>query len=596
YKYLKHPNMKSFLKYALATIAGILVLNFLGFIFFVIIVAAASGSDEPFVDDNTVLVAKFDSPILDRANDFSFSPANLMSLNIESAMGLDQVLKDLEKAKEDEDISGIFLRLTATPNSMATIEEVRDALIDFKESGKFILAHADSYSQKTYYLASVADKIYMTPTGDFSFQGLSAEVMFYKRALDKFGVDMQVVRHGTFKSAVEPYLTDKMSDANREQLTVMIGSIWNQMIGEISKSRGISVEDLQGFANNMSVTFDDQAVEKGMIDGLKYYDEVLDELKSMTETDDDDDLPAISLNKYADVSVHSKKKEDSKGRVAVIYAMGNVVTGDADEGSIGSDRIAKAIRQARKDDKVKAIVFRVNSGGGSALASEVIYREIKLASEAKPVVASLGDVAASGGYYIVCEADTIVASETTITGSIGVFGVLPNFQELMNDKIGITTGVVKTNKFSDIQSVSRPMTADERTLIQSYVDDVYTTFVSHVAEGRSMTFEEVDALGGGRIWSGSNAMENGLIDVYGGLEKSIEIAAEMAGLENYRVTSLPKLEDPFTAIMNQLMGSSIKAKIIQNELGDSYELYKKVTEISEMRGIQAVMPYTLDIH
>jgi len=585
--------MKDFLKFALATIAGILVLNFIGILFFIIFVAAASGSDEPFVDDNSVIVAKFNTPILDRANDFSFSPANLMNLSMESAMGLDQILKDLEKAKTDEDISGIFLRLSATPNSMATIEEVRDALIDFKESGKFILAHADSYTQKTYYLASVADKIYMTPTGDFAFKGLSTQVMFYKRALDKYGVDIQVVRHGTFKSAVEPFLTDKMSDANREQLTVLIGSIWDQMVDEISQARDIPVEDLQGFADNMSVAFDDQAVKKGMIDGLKYYDEVLNELKGMTETDEDDDLPAISLSKYADVG--AEKKEVSKNRVAVIYAMGNVVTGDADEGSIGSDRIAKAIRMARKDNKVKAIVFRVNSGGGSALASEVIYREVKLAAEVKPVVASLGDVAASGGYYIVCPADTIVASENTITGSIGVFGILPNFQEIMNDKIGITTGVVKTNKLSDIQSTTRPMTADERVIIQSYVDDVYTTFVNHVVEGRSMTFEEVDAIGGGRVWSGVNAMENGLIDVYGGLEKSIEIAAEMAELEDYRVTSLPKLEDPFTAIMNELMGG-VKARVIQNELGDSYELYKKAAEISEMKGIQAVMPYTLDIY
>lgn len=586
--------MKSFLKYTLATIAGILVLNFLGFLLLFIIVGAASSSDAPVVDENSVIVAKFNTPILDRTNENPFTEFNFMNFNVEGAMGLDQILKDLEKAKEDENISGIFLRLSAIPNSMATIEEVRDALISFKDSGKFVIAHADQYTQKSYYLATAADKIYLTPTGDFDFKGLRAEVMFYKRALDKYGVDMQVVRHGTFKSAVEPFLSDKMSDANREQLSVMIGSVWNQMVGEISKARNIPIEELLGYADQMAVAFDDKAVEKGMIDGLKYYDEVLDELRGLTETDEDDDVPAISLKKYADV-VLDKKKEATKNRIAVIYAMGNVVTGNADEGSIGSDRIAKAIREARKDKKVKAIVFRVNSGGGSALASEVIYREVKLAAESKPVVASLGDVAASGGYYIVCPADTIVASETTITGSIGVFGVIPNLEKLMNDKIGITTGVVKTNKYSDILSVTRPMTSDERVIMQSYVDDVYTTFVNHVAEGRSMTFEEVDAIGGGRVWSGVNAMEIGLIDLYGGLERAIEVAAEMANLEDYRVTSLPTLEDPFTTIMKQISGD-VKAKIVQKELGDSWELYKKVKEIGNMNGIQAIMPYTIDIH
>lgn len=586
--------MKSFLKYTLATIVGILVLNLLGIILILIIVAAASGSDTPVIDENSVIVANFNSPIIDRSNDNPFTMFTSRNLYMEGNMGLDQILKDIQKASVDEDISGIFLRLSAIPASMATIEEIRDALLDFKKSGKFIIAHADSYTQKTYYLASAADKIYLTPTGDFDFKGLSARVLLFKRALDKYGVDMQVVRHGTFKSAVEPFLTDKMSDANKEQLSAMIGSVWNKMVNEISLARDISVEDLNNYADGLMVAFDDKALENGMIDGLKYYDEVLDELKSLTDTDPDDDVPSISLKKYTDVPSHVKK-EATKNKIAVIYAMGNVVTGNADEGAIGSDRIAKAIRKARNDSRVKAIVFRVNSGGGSALASEIIYREIKLAAEIKPVVASLGDVAASGGYYIVCAADTIVASETTITGSIGVFGVLPNLQELMNNKIGITTGVVKTNKHSDIMSTSRPMTEDERKMIQSYVDDVYTTFVNHVAEGRSMTFEEVDNIGGGRVWSGVNAMEIGLIDLYGGLEKSIDIAADMAGLEEYRLSSLPALEDPITTLMKQFTGE-VKAKIIQNELGNSYELYKKVDEISKIKGVQAMIPYTLDIY
>ena len=587
--------MNSFLKYTLATMSGIIILNIIGMItFFIFLGIAAATTDKVSVDENSLLVAKFNKPVIDRANNNPLSQFSFGSFDLEGTLGLDQVLKDLEKAKSDENISGIFLRLSAIPASMATVEEIRDALLDFKESGKTIIAHADAYTQKTYYLATAADKIYLTPTGDFDFKGLQATVLLFKRALDKYGIDMQVIRHGAFKSAVEPFLSDEISDANREQLDVMLSSLWGKMIEEISVARGIPISELMSYADELAIAFDHQALEKNMIDGLKYYDEVLDELKELTETDEDDDIPSISLKKYADVP-EEKEKKATKNRIAVIYAMGNVVTGDAEEGTIGSDRIARAIRKARKDDKVKAIVFRVNSGGGSALASEIIHREVKLAAEVKPVVASLGDVAASGGYYIVCPADTIVASETTITGSIGVFGLLPNLQELMNDKIGITTGVVKTSKYADIMSPTRPLTADERKMIQSFMDDVYTTFVNNVAEGRSMTYEEVDAIGGGRVWSGVNAMEIGLIDLYGGLERSIEIAAEMAELESYRIRSLPVLEDPFTQLMKQFTGG-VKTRIIKKELGASYELYKKAEEISQMRGIQAIMPYTLDIH
>lgn len=577
----------------LATIAGILILNFLGLIIFIIVIAAASGSDVPIVDDNSVLVAKFNKPIIDRENENPFSQFSSGNFDFDGTMGLDQILKNIDKAKSDEDISGIFLHLSAIPSGMAAVEEIRDALIDFKESGKFIMAHSDTYTQKSYYLASVADKVYLTPTGDFGFSGLSTEITYFKRALDKYGVDVQVIRHGSFKSAVEPFLTDKMSDENREQLTVMLETIWGQMVGEISSARNIPVETLEEYADQLAVAFDDQALEKGMIDGLRYYDEVLDELREMTDTDEDDDIPSISMSKYS--KVPEKDKESAKDRVAIIYAMGAVVTGDAEEGMIGSDRIAKAIRKARKDDKIKAIVFRVNSGGGSALASEIIHREIKLAAEVKPVVASLGNVAASGGYYIVCPADTIIASETTITGSIGVFGIIPNINELMTEKIGITTGTVKTNEHSDMGTITRALTADEKSMIQGYVDDVYNTFVNNVAEGRSMTYEQVDAIGGGRVWSGASAIEIGLIDMFGGLEKSIEVAAEMADLETYRIKSLPVQEDPFTMIMKQLTGE-VKMKIIRNELGDTFNLYKKAEEIKNMEGLQAIMPYNLDIY
>ncbi len=587
--------MNNFLKYMLATMAGIFSLQIVGFLFFVIFVSIASiGGDAPKVKENSMLVAKFNLAVTDRADDNPMSQFLSGSFNTDGSMGLDQILKDIEKAKNDENISGIFMPLSTVPIGMASLKEIRDALVDFKESGKYIISHSDTYTHKSYYLASVSDSIYLTPTGNFTFMGLSGQVMFYKRAMEKYGVDMQVIRHGSFKSAVEPYLAEKMSPENRLQTIGYVSAIWNQMVSDISVARGISEEELNQYADELSVAFDEQALEKGMIDGLKYFDEILDELRVRTGVEEDDDIPQINLSKYADVPA-TKKKEVTRDKIAVIYAMGTVKSGDSGEGTIGSDRIAKAIRKARNDDKVKAIVFRVNSGGGSALASEVIYREAKLAAEAKPFVASLGNVAASGGYYIVCPADTIVASETTITGSIGVFGLLPNLKELLNDKIGITTDGVKTNKFSDMGGIFRPLDPDERAFIQSSVDDVYSDFVNRVAEGRGMTFEEVDAIGGGRVWAGKDAIEIGLVDVFGGLDKSIELAAEMAGLENYRISSRPELEDPFTTIMKELSGG-IKMKMMKKELGESYDMFKKAQEIQEMKGVQAMMPYTIQIH
>ncbi len=586
--------MKSFLKYTLATVVGILVLNIIGFIILMIFVGISTKADVPEVKENSVLVAKFNKPILDRANDNPLAQFMSGNFGMEGVTGLDQILEDLEKAKTDENIEGIFLRLTNIPAGMATVEEIRDGLLDFRESGKFIIAHADQYSQKTYYLATAADEIYLTPTGNFSFTGLHSEVTFFKRALDKLGVDMQVIRHGSYKSAVEPFMKEELSKENREQLDVMLTTLWGQMVEGISEERNIPVEDLNRYADEVMLTLDESALEKEMIDGLKYYDEILDDLRERTDTEEDDDIPSIALKKYKNVPKEDDS-EPTRNTIAVVYAMGNVVMGEAEEGTIGSDRIARAIRKAREDDKIKAIVFRVNSGGGSALASEVIYREAKLAASEKPFIASLGDVAASGGYYIVCPSDTIVASENTITGSIGVFGLIPNMQELLNDKLGITTDVVKTNTHADMGSVARALTPDERAIIQESIDDIYTTFAQRVAEGRNMTYEEVDAIGGGRVWAGQDALNVGLVDVFGGLERSIEIAAEMAELENYHIRSLPKLEDPFTTLMKELSGEA-KAKIIRKEMGDSYRYYKQWKEIREMDGVQARMPYSIYVY
>lgn len=589
--------MKNFLSSLLATIVGIILISTIMLLIFIGIVASSTSKDAPEVKENSFLIAKFSAPITDRADDNPFT--KLMSGNPygEDPMGLDQILKDLDKAEKDENITGIMLNLRGVSARMATLTEIRDAMLDFKESGKFIYAYADSYTQKSYYLASVADSIFMTPEGSFLFLGMSAEVMFYKKALEKVGVEMQVIRHGSYKGAVEPFLREDLSKENREQIESYMGAIWDKYMADVSEARNIPLEKLHQYADDIVAMDPVKLKETGLIDGLIYYDEMLSLMKTKMGVEEKDDLEAISLKKYKSVQL-KEKKEYSRDKIAVIYAMGSVVDGEAGEGSIGSARIARAIRAARRDESVKAIVFRINSGGGSALASDVIHREVKLAAEAKPLVASMGDVAASGGYYIAAPADTILASPNTITGSIGVFGLFPNIQVLLNDKIGISTDVVKTNAHSDAMSIYNPLDPTERVFIQKMIDDTYTSFVNIVADGRNKSYEEIDAIAGGRVWAGANALELGLIDMYGGLEKSIEVAAEMAGLENYRVQSLPKLDDPMTAIMKQLTGGAqIRAeKILRNELGDQYTHYKKIQEIKNMHGIQMIMPYEFEVN
>lgn len=589
--------MKNFLSSLLATIVGILVMTIVIVLIFVGIIAASTASEVPDVDENSLLVAKLNAPIADRADENPFTKFMTGIPYAKDMMGLDQILKDLDKAEKDENIKGIFLRLSSMSAGIATVGEIRDALLDFKESGKFIYAYADSYSQKTYYLASVADSIFMTPEGSFLFNGMSAEINFYKGALEKAGIDMQVIRHGSFKGAVEPYIREDLSDENRLQIEGYMGAVWEKILGDISESRNIPVETLNQIADEMATFDSEKLMGTGLFDGLIYYDEMLTLMKEKLGVEEEEDLEAISLKKYKDVPV-KEKKEFSREKIAVVYAMGSVVDGNAGEGTISSERIAKAIRKARRDKSVKAIVFRVNSRGGSGLASDVIHREAKLAAEAKPFVVSMGDYAASGGYYISAPADTILASMGTITGSIGVFGIIPNLQELMNDKLGITTDVVKTNTHANIATVMDPLDPEEREIIQKMVDDFYDGFVNVVAEGRNKSYEEIDAIAGGRVWAGSDALDKGLIDMFGGLERSIEVAAEMASLENYRVQSLPVLEDPFTAIMKGLSGGAMNmtSRIMSRELGDQYIHYKNLQEIKNMRGVQALMPYEIELH
>ena len=588
--------MKSFFKYLLASVLGVLVAGLLMFLILLGGIGAMVSSQDQDVKikANTILHVELNQIIADRSNNNPFENIDFSSFKPTTQLGLNDILKNIKKAKTDPNIDGIYLDFTAIPAGIATIEEIRNALIDFKSSEKFILAYADVYTQPSYYLASVADKIYLNPEGQMMFVGLRSEIMFFKEALKKLGVEPQIIRHGRFKSAVEPFMYTKMSDDNRLQIMTFIGSIWDHILTGISEERNVSVDDLKVFADNMTINDAKSAVDNNLIDGLKYKDEILSELAERTSKTDIDKIESISLAKYNKVP-DTKRKKLEKDKIAVVYASGNVIMGEGQEGTIGSDRISRALRKARQDSSVKAIVFRVNSGGGSALASEVIWREVKLAQEVKPVIASLGDVAASGGYYIVAPAQKIIASPNTITGSIGVFGVLPNGKELLNEKLGIHVDVAKTNKFADMGSFARPLTAQEKDLIQVSIENIYKTFVNHVAEGRNMKFEDVDKIGEGRVWSGANAMEIGLIDGFGGLDEAIILAAEAANIEAYRTVNYPKLEDPFEQFIKELQGN-VRISILKQELGTEYKYYETLRNIKNQEGIQARIPFDIEIY
>lgn len=589
--------MKDFFKYMFATIAGIIITSIIMLlIFFGIIGAMVAKSDQAVdVKDNSLLVIKLDQQIVDRGTDNPMGNFDFMSLKPAPQMGLNDILKAIDNAADDDKIRGIYIETEGIPAGAATLEEIRASLEKFKESGKFIISYSNVYSQKSYYLASVSDKILLNPEGMVEWVGLRSEIMFFKGALEKLGVEAQILRHGKFKSAVEPFMYDKMSPENREQILTYTGSIWNHWVEGISKTRNISAEQLNQFADDLTIRNAKTALDNGIVDSLVYKDQVINMLKELTDTKPKKDINSVSLAQYTKVKPKRQHKGFIKEKIAVVYASGEIVMGDGNEGAVAGERFGRAIREARRDSTVKAIVLRINSPGGSALASEVIWREVKLATEVKPVIVSMGDVAASGGYYIAAPADYIIASPTTITGSIGVFGMMPNVKEGMNKKLGITVDVAKTNRNSDFGSLFRPMTAEERAIGQLSVEEVYKTFIGHVAEGRETTVEKVDEIGQGRVWSGANAISINLVDEFGGLQKAIDIAAERAEIENYRITELPELEDPFEALVKQLTGGA-KARILQNELGESYKHVERLKSIVNSKGIMARIPYDVEMY
>lgn len=583
--------MKSFFKTFFASFLGsaVLLLVVVIFIFGSLIASIASSSETNVtLKPKTVLYMNLNYDIPERTNSNSLE----MYFNVDKIdmAGMNDILNNIDAAATDPNIEGIFLDLSTIGTSSANIEEIRNRLISFKESGKFIISYGEAYTQSAYYLASVSDKIYMLPDGVLDIHGISSQSMFYKHLLEKLDIEMQIIRpaNNKFKSAVEPYFLDEMSDANREQTSVYLNSMWNTICNDISASRNIKVETINKLADDMTLMFDTKAaVDNGFIDELIYKDELLAKLHELTNTPDNKKLNIIKNTQYAKVRPEMMTGEDN---IAIVYASGQIIDGKGDENEIGSTTLSAALRKARTDKKVKAIVMRVNSPGGSAVASEVIRREVELAAKEKPVIVSMGNYAASGGYWISSTADYIFADPNTLTGSIGVFGTIPNLKGFLNDKIGLTFDEVKTNKNADFGSLSKPLTPYQMTMMQKHVTETYDNFITLVSETRGLRKTFVDSIAQGRVWSGTDALEIGLVDELGGIDKAIAYAADKAGLTSYSIKEFPKQEDPLENLFKTETQEYYTKAVMKNNLGASYKYLEAIENISRIEGIQALMP------
>ncbi|MFD2581327.1 signal peptide peptidase SppA [Pedobacter vanadiisoli] len=583
--------MREFFKYLLASILGFFVSLIIVFIICLVVVfglISSIDSDKTVtVSNNSVLFLNLDQAITERTPKNPFGSLPIVGSEQKDGIGLNDFIKALQKAKTDDNIKCIYLNVSSPNAGYATLREVRNALIDFKKSHKKIIAYSEVYTQGAYYIASVADKVYLNPEGALEFKGFSSELTFFKGTLEKVGVEMQVIRVGNYKSAVEPFILDKMSDYNRKQVTAYVGGLYNTFLSDIALSRNIQKDSLYAIADNYKVQQPQDAVNFKMIDALKYKDEILEELKGLSGRTRGENIRSVSINDYAK---NNTDTGEGKDKVAVIYANGDINGGEGSDNQIGSERISRAIRKARLDDDIKAVVLRVNSPGGSALASDVIWREIVLTKKEKPVIASFGDVAASGGYYIGCAADSIFVQPNTITGSIGVFGIIPNFQNLMTNKLGITFDGVKTGKYADIMATNRPMTEGERFIIQNELNRIYSGFVSRVADGRKKSKAYIDSIGGGHVWIGTDAVQIGLADRIGSFNDAIKAAAKKAKLKKYKVVEYPDVIDPWKSLMDEGT-DKIKTYYTKQELGDNYFLYQQMKKVIASSGIQARMPF-----
>ena len=586
--------MKEFFRTFFAVILAMVVMNTLAFFVCISIIASLATFQTPkaVVQNNSVLTISLKDEVIDQSTSNKYSYDLLGGLTMDKNLGLREVTTAIRDASKDSKIKGISLELeSAIPTSLSLLEEIRAALEEFKESGKFVYAYSNSgFSQKGYYLASVADKVYISPVADVSFKGLYYSIPFFKDFFDKYNIEMQVIRHGKYKSAVEPYISNKMSEANREQISSFVNAMWNDMLRPISASRSISTEDLNQYADDLALTSSKQAKKLNFIDDIVYQDEYYAFLKEMAGLDLDQKLRQIELEKY--ISVETEKEYmKNDGYIAVVYAQGDIIEGKSSQGSMGNETICQALRDAREDKKVKAVVFRVNSPGGSASASEFILRELKLTVKEKPVVVSMGTYAASGGYYISCAADYIFADPTTLTGSIGVFGMIPNFQKLLKNDLKINFEGVKTNKNSDyMTTVVEPLSPYQITVIQNEIENIYDTFISHVAEGRNMTKEQVDDIAQGRVWTGSEAIKIKLVDELGSLEDAIVYTAAKVGLNQYKIKEFPRQKDFFEELMENFT-DMMSVKVFKNtKISPFVEAMEKA---ATMEGVQARLPFEI---
>ena len=588
--------MKQFFKFMFASCLGSALMIAILLIIMIWTVSSSTSKKSVSVKPKSVLYMNLNYDIPDRTSEDDLTAA-LMSFNPNQdnvdMSGMNDIIANIEAAKDDPNISGIFLELSSIGTSTANIQEIRNHISNFKKSGKFVISYGEMMSQNAYYLATAGDEIYLNPDGMLDIHGMAAQITFYKHLLDKLDIEIQIIRgpNNKFKSAVEPYFLDKMSDANREQMEKLLNSIWFEVVNDINATRGISVEKINELADNLSLTFDAKvALDEKFVDGLYYRDQIIATIKDRANIEESGKINILTNSQYASARPAEKTQRE---KIAVIYASGQIINGEGNDNTIGSITLSKAIREARENDKVKAIVMRVNSPGGSALASEVIRREVELAKAVKPFIISMGNYAASGGYWISAEGDRIFADPTTLTGSIGVFGTVTNAKKFLNDRIGLTFDVAKTNQNADFGNITEPLTDYQKAMLQKYIGNTYNDFTALVARTRGLRQSYVDSIGQGRVWSGIDALEIGLIDELGGLDKAILYAASQANLTNYSIKEYPKQKDMIQTLLNGDVPEPYTKSLIKKRLGNNYTYLEAIENLSKLEGVQALMPFMI---
>ncbi|MCW1147202.1 signal peptide peptidase SppA [Flavobacterium lacisediminis] len=586
-----------FLGNVLATIVGIFIFCMIFFFGIIIIGAiAGSGEDTVTVKKNSVIELDLSKVSLDYAGKTNYKDFNYFEAHHN---GVTDILNAIEAAKTDDKIKGISILNNQSQLGLAQSKAVRDKLEDFKKSGKFVYAYANSYSQKEYYINSVADQVYLNPMGEVDLKGLSAEILYMKDLQEKTGVKMEVIRHGKYKSAVEPFLAQEMSPENREQMTVLLNSVWNTIVADISKSRKLSVAQLNAIANTLGARTPELALANKLVDKVAYEDEYHDMIRTKLKIDKKEKYDIVSITDYAKKAASTVEDYSKDDIIAVIYAQGEIAGGEGDVNVIGEGSIKRTLQEAREDKDVKAIVLRVNSPGGSALTSELIWREIEITKKVKPVVVSMGNYAASGGYYIAANADRIFAEPNTITGSIGVFGMLPNMSEL-GKNIGINAEQVKTHENASGYSVFEPIDENFKGIVLESIEKTYATFLKRVADGRKMTTAQVDAIAQGRVWTGVDAHKLGLVDEIGGLDAAIKYAAKLGKTSSYRTENFPEYEKSFEDLLANFTGMAMfktKEQLLKEQLGEEgFQMLEQIKRVKSRKGIQAMMPYEIEIH